>query len=392
MKILWSSNALWCSSGYGIQAKYILPRFQKLGHTVAQHAWYGLQGGMLNLNDIPIYPCGNDAYGNDIVEAHAEHFKADIVLSLMDVWVLREYGKKKMRWIPYMPIDQDPIPAAVLHALKGAYRVASYSRWGEKLLNEAGVSNTYIPHGVDVNVFKPMDQAEARDKMKLDKDAFIIGVVAANKGYPARKAFPEQLAALSLFKKKHPKQKIQLYLHTLEGTAHGGVDFTALLQSLGFEQSEVVFVNQYRYMLGLSEEYMAMAYNAMDCLLGASMSEGFGIPIIEAQACGTPVITTNFSSMPELLFGGYLVECYQKFWTPLNSWIVLPSIEDIERGIEWMYQHSRDMGLKRKARDGAMAYDWDRVVGDYWKPFLENIAAQIESEQPAVAIPEQVPA
>lgn len=41
--------------------------------------------------------------------------------------------------------------------------------------------------------------------------------------------------------------------------------------------------------------YLAMFYNAADAFMGNSMSEGFGIPLIEAQACGVPVITTNFS-------------------------------------------------------------------------------------------------
>jgi glycosyltransferase involved in cell wall biosynthesis len=380
MRILWSSNAIWCASGYGIQAKHILPRFQAMGHVVAQHAWYGLQGGMLNLNGMQIYPCGADPWGNDIIEAHAKHFEADIVISLMDAWVLKEYGKKKIHWIPYMPIDHDPPPAAVLEAIKGAYRVCSYARFGERLLNEAGVKNTYIPHGVDTKVFAPGDKIKAREKMGLDPDCFLIGMVAANKGMPARKAFPENLAAVSLFKKAHSKLKVKVYLHTLETTTHQGVDFDALLHSLDFKPEEIVFVNQYRYVLGLSEEYMANAYNAMDVLLAASMSEGFGIPIIEAQACGTQVITTNCTSMPELTFGGYLCGAYQKFWTAMNSWIVVPSIKDIAQGLEWAYVHHDSAQIEKKARDGAMAYDWDAVTEKYWKPFLGDTAKEIEAE------------
>jgi FkbM family methyltransferase len=360
-----------------VQANHIIPRFQALGHHVDIFAWYGLQGGRLNMGDSTIYPVGLDPYGNDIVEAHAKHAKADVVISLMDAWVLRDHGKKKMRWIPYMPVDQDPVPAAVLEAIKGAYRVASYSRWGEKLLNEAGVENTYIPHGVDTTVFAPGDKAEARKKMGIDEDAFVIGMVAANKGYPARKAFPENLAAVSLFKKAHPTAKVRLYMHTLETTGFGGVDFNALLQSLDFQKEEVVFCNQYAYINGMPESYMAMAYNAMDVLLAASMSEGFGIPLIEAQACGTPVITTDFSSMPELVFSGYKAQWCQKFWTPLNSWIVVPSIQSIEAGLRWAYTHRGRANVAEKAREGALAYEWDTIVERYWKPFLAEIEAEI---------------
>ncbi len=335
---------------------------------------------MLNLNNIDIYPCANDPFGNDIIEAHAHHFKADIVISLMDAWVLRHYGQKKMRWCVYMPIDHDPIPPAVLEAIKGAYRVCSYSRWGERMLNDAGVINTYIPHGVDTKMFAPADKIEARKKMGIDPDCFLIGMVAANKGTPSRKAFPENLAAVAMFKRAHPELKVKLYLHTGETTMHQGIDFDVLLKSLDYKHDEVIFINQYKYLLGLSEEYMANAYNAMDVLLASTMAEGFGIPIVEAQACGTPVITTNFSSMPELTWAGYCVMTYQKHWTALNSWIAMPSIPDIALGLEWALEHANDTELQARARAGALAYDWDVVVADYWKPFLEGIEAQIASD------------
>ena len=45
---------------------------------------------------------------------------------------------------------------------------------------------------------------------------------------------------------------------------------------------------------------MPFFYNAADALVFASLHEGFGIPILEAMACGCPVITSNKSSMPEV--------------------------------------------------------------------------------------------
>ncbi len=385
MRILWSSNALWCNSGYGVQAKHVIPGFQSLGHKVAQHAWYGLQGGMLTLGEVPIYPMAFDLYGNDIVEAHAQHFKADIVVSLMDVWVLHEYGKKRMRWIPYMPIDSEPVPAAILNALQGAYRVLSYSKFGEKSLNACGVKNTMIPHGVDTKIFTPGDKLAAKKKLGFAEDDFVIGMVAANKGMPSRKAFPEDLTAVAAWKQRHPGVKVKLYLHTYEGQQTGGVDLSALLKDLGFKAGEVMFVNQYLYLLGLSEQYMATAYNAMDVLLAASMSEGFGIPLIEAQACGTPVIATNFSAMPELVFGGWLADISQRFWTGLNTWYSLPSIDAIVESLESAWRHRTDEGIRKQAREGALPFDWDTILQNHWKPFLDEIAAELPRP---IAMPE----
>lgn len=50
----------------------------------------------------------------------------------------------------------------------------------------------------------------------------------------------------------------------------------------------------------VKREEMPLLYNAAEVLLYPSFYEGFGLPIIEAMACGTPVITSNVSSMPEV--------------------------------------------------------------------------------------------
>ena len=328
-----------------------------------------------DLPPVPVYPMWVDTYGNDIVESHAKHFGADIVVTLMDVWVLREYGKKNMRWIPYMPIDQEPVPEAIKKALQGAFRVVSYADYGKRLLDAEGIDNVCIPHGVDIDIFKPRDKRAAKKRLNLDPDAFVIGMVAANKGQPSRKAFPEQLSAVAKFKQRHGN--VKLYLHTLEGQAHGGIDLDALLLDLGFKPDEVTFVNQYQYALGLSDDYMANAYNAMDVYLGASMSEGFGIPIIEAQACGVPVITTNATAMPELTFSGISVEPAQRFWTGLNAWIAIPSVDGIVEALEWAWQHAGDADVAQMARAGALDYDWDLIVREKWIPFLQEMSGAI---------------
>lgn len=390
MKIMWSSNSPWTASGYGVQSKYLMPRFTALGHQVAIHAWYGLEGGMLEMNGIPIYPKGFELYGNDIAQAHYMHAESDILVSLIDVWVLHGFGKKSMRWIPYMPIDMETSdgkpPQIILNALEGAYRVVSYARYGERILNNAGISNVMIPHGVDTKIFAPADKVAAKKKMNFAEDAFVIGMVAANKGYPSRKAFPENMQAVANFKQRHPHRKVKLYLHTLEGTHTGGVDFDLMLKDMGFVKEDVTFCNQYTYMLGFNDEYMANAYNAMDVLLAASMSEGFGIPLIEAQACGTPVITTDYSSMPELTFAGCSVPISQRFWNPLGAWMAMPDIDALTEALEWAYSNRGGTQIREKARDGALPYDWDTVVADGWKPLLEEIAAEIQSKAPAAHV------
>ncbi len=86
-----------------------------------------------------------------------------------------------------------------------------------------------------------------------------------------------------------------------------------------------VFPNRYKLWIGeYDQRYLALMYNAADVFLGPSRGEGFGIPIIEAQACGTPVIVTNFSSMPELVRWGVAVEPAHLTWTYQDSWQAHP--------------------------------------------------------------------
>lgn len=61
------------------------------------------------------------------------------------------------------------------------------------------------------------------------------------------------------------------------------------------------------HMLGfIPEDDLVHIYNLAQLLLLPSNYEGFGLPILEAQACGTPVITSNISSMPEVAGDGVL--------------------------------------------------------------------------------------
>jgi len=156
------------------------------------------------------------------------------------------------------------------------------------MLNKAGVANTwYIPHGVDVNVYRPGDQRAARKALNLPDDRFIIGSVATNKGFPSRKCLAEQVVAFKRFKDRYKATDALLYLHCLKTTAHGGIDLIALLEDLGLAEGEdVIFSNAYTYTLGWSEERMVQLYQSFDFLTECSMGEGFGLPILEAQACG----------------------------------------------------------------------------------------------------------
>ena len=384
LRILWSANAPWAPTGYGIQGKYLLPRLRALGHEVANFAWYGLQGGMMNLDGMMIYPAVADMWGTDVVGAHCQHFKADVLISLQDNWVLPANYTERVHptlWASWFPVDSDPIPEQVAAISRTADYPIVYSKFGLAQARNVGIEATYIPHGVDTKAFRPLnaqERAEARIKLGFPQDAFVCVMVAANKGYPSRKSFAENIQAFAEFRSRHPNA--YLYLHTLATTQHGGVDIQRILHACNLPVECVKLVDQYSYVIGLPADYLTAMYGAADVLMAASMGEGFGIPIIEAQACGCPVITTNWTSMPELTFNGYTTQPVQRWWTPLNTWACVPSIANIIEALERIYTWQEDerldhasFGVQKMCQD----YDWDVCVSQYWAPFLERVEKDI---------------
>jgi len=396
LKILYSSNAPWASSGYGVQGKSLLPRLADLDvvggrSNIGVFAWYGLQGGIHDVDGFRVYPSGNDPYGMDVIKGHTHHFGANVVISLVDVWVMKDAAEKvaPALWCPWCPIDHDPVPPKVLECLKGAHLPLTYSKWGRDLLNKAGVENLYIPHGIETEVYRVNESEAAIQTFKRERFGdgcdHLTVMVGANKGYPDRKAFQVQLRAWAAFAEDLPGAR--LYVHTEPSMVYGGIDLRGLCKALGI-QEKVAFPNGYSNFLGLHEQDMARVYNAADVYLGASMAEGFGIPLIEAQGCGTPVVTTGFSAMPELVRSGYVVPPLDKVWTQQGSWCAWPDCVGITQALEELYSEWHDNG-KRWPRTQRIRtqnaiheeYSWDTIVREQWKPLLARLAGELPPKE-----------
>lgn len=387
MKLTWNSNAPWGATGYSDQTNLILPRLKEAGHEPAIIAFWGLEGGVLNWRGMPVLPKGMLPYGQDIAAAHTKQFGAKYLFTFIDAWIFNNspffdsLQKEHIRWIPYFPIDSEPMPAAVRAAVERAYRRVVYSQHAAKMMEAEGLEYTYIPHAVDTNVLKPQDRATSLEKMRnagvnLPDDAFIVGMVAANKGAPSRKAFTQQIEAFAHFKARH--SDAVLYLHTSAGMngEYGGVNLPEFCQYLGLEvKKDVFFPDAYGYFMGYPKSYLANVYSAMDVHLLASTGEGFGIPVVEAQACGVPVIVGDWTSTGELCFSGWKIPKSESepVWTPLAAFQFTPRVGAIVEALEEAYKHRDNPQYKTKARAGAMEYDIDKVVSQYWLPYLSKL-------------------
>lgn len=387
MKINWFSNAPWASTGYGNQTRLFVPRLRDMGHEMSITAFYGLQGGTLNVDGIPIFPNGKHPYGQDIIGSHAQNLRADIIISLFDVWAIVDNNiPKGLGWYPWFPVDHEPIPPAVSAKVRRSDKGITMSRFGLRMAQQVGLDTYYVPHGVDTKIFKPTDREAARKFVDWPDGKFVVGMVAANKGFPPRKAFYQQILAFAALRKKH--DDVMLYLHTDDGTHGGdGVDLIEYCQVLGLTVGhskgkggnyDVLVCDQYTYLIGHSDEYMKAAYNAMDVLLMVSMGEGFGIPLIEAQACGCPVITGEWTSMDELCLSGWKVKKKDAdpFFTPQGSFQFVPRPDIVAEKLFEAYEMRGSLEYRERARKAAQKYDADHIAEKYWKPVLEDIAAK----------------
>jgi glycosyltransferase involved in cell wall biosynthesis len=386
MKILFHSNAPWAGSGYGQQTALFARRFADTGHEVAISTNWGLQGAGLHWGDIPVYP-GDNAWGNrslPIIAAH--HAGGDAlgcqVIVLLDAHVLKQAKLADLHIAAWVPVDHRPCPpnVAAFFARTRATPIAM-SRFGQEQLADKGLEPLYVPHGIDTSVFRPMPEGreEARRAMRIPPDAFVVGMVARNQGgagSPSRKCFPQVFGAFARFARKNPDAV--LYLHTDMFGFEDGLNLFAMAEACGIPRSALRWTHQGDIELGLVEQdRLAVIYSAFDVLANPSLGEGFGIPIIEAQACGVPVILNDHTAMPELCGAGWLVggdEIYDGAHGAFFKW---PSVAELVDAFE--QAQAKRGKLAERARAFAVAYDADLVMQDYWVPALAVLEGKMEA-------------
>lgn len=342
VRILLLSNHPKAPTGYGRAAGLIGPALRAHGHDVAYLATdHRIRYEDDYLGD-PVFSASRGTFGFDIIGRYMREWEGDVLVSLHDLWT-SEPGRIEERewaWVPWFPIDSEPVMPAVAARLPHADARACFTAWGAAQCAALGFETAHVPLPLHP-AFTPEASEPAAVELDIPAGAFLFGNVSAMvSGHISRKSHPQIIMAFARMAERH--DDAYLYMHCPPRSTDGH-DYLALVRHLGIED-RVIFVDSDDYNIGsFSVEDMADLYRRFDCMVLPSASEGFGYPLLEAQACGTPVIASGWMGMPELAWSGAMIspDRSEPVWMVSNATWRVPHVAAIHDAMEKAYAQGR---------------------------------------------------
>lgn len=361
-KILWVGEATFLNTGYAVYGKEVLSRLHKTGkYEIAELACYGEIDNPQRY-DVPWKYYSNlpptnpsdpnfsheemNTYNTQQTYQFGEwrfdevclDFQPDIVIDIRDWWMFEHIGRSAFReyfkWIIMPTVDSAPQQEQYLDTFIDADYVFTYSEYGKRVLLEESAGRVNFcgvaPPGVSFDMFKPVPNKTAHKSVYGFSDNIkIVGTVMRNQG---RKLYPDLFKGFSLFCKQNPELALKTFLYCHLSYPDNGWDIPKYLRmsrEYGIAH-KVLFTyichncrfvfpsffqdarcycpkcNQPTAQLpntkdGVTSDKLVEIYNWMDLYVTYSVCEGFGMPQVEAAACGVPIMSVNYSAMESVL-------------------------------------------------------------------------------------------
>jgi glycosyltransferase involved in cell wall biosynthesis len=235
--------------------------------------------------------------------------RVPLVLTLHDTWLLSghcAYSLKCERWkigcgkcpdlkiYPSVPKDKTDVNWQRKREIyrKSCIYVATPSRWlmdkvHESIIMEGILQEKVIPNGINLNVFTTCSREKIRYELNLPKDAIVLVFVASDLTKSQYKDFATLRMALILLSQSLPDEKI-IFLALGEGKREEIFGHARLIYK--------PFENDIKK--------VAKVYQVGDIYIHAAKADTFPTTILEALACGIPVVGSNVGGIPEQIIEG----------------------------------------------------------------------------------------
>lgn len=387
MRMLWYSATPQCHSGYGNASRYMISWLTQQGHfaipatkhpTDVRFRSWEVPG---TDKTVPIVCGTNMGIINDDV---MDGWNMDVCISMFDVWAMKTPIN---RLIPWIPIDTQNVSEKIIEKVKDLPMQIAMTQHGKAELETYDLEPEYAPVGFDPKIFHPKPDGAAefrsclpwKDGLKPE-DMYLIGSVGLNYG-DDRKGFVLLMQAFKAFHDQHPEAR--LYLHTQGNKENEGMAYGRIAQELGI-MDYMAWADPATFWFGeFTAEELASIYSAFDLFVLPTRGEGFGMPIIEAQMCGTPVIVTDNTSGPELCKSGALIptDSDDFVYTGLNTWRKQPKPSKVLAAIIGMHS-VRDKVIQEDIVERVKDYHWENVWENHWQPIIDKIEGLLPLEEP----------
>jgi len=220
----------------------------------------------------------------------------DVVVAQHDPWHVQQWLRDagKVPVVGIMPIDGKNCKCDQLNELAMAIWWTKTSEQEARIGGYTGPS-CVIPLGVDLEMFSPVeDKRRARASVGLPEevhDKFIVGVVARNQ---SRKRL--DLTVRHFAEWVHTKDVRDAYLYVQTApTGEAAYDVASLMRYEKLEH-RMLLVTPALYRT-LPDGAQAGVMNSLDVYFTTTQGEGWGLPVMEAMACGVPVVAPDWSAL-----------------------------------------------------------------------------------------------
>jgi len=364
------------STGLGKTARYLLRGLKERGYEIGvanpQFAGYPIE-----IEGMRHYPLVDFS----LIGAFFDDFKPDLVFAWGPNWV-EPYRRvasicsaENLNLLWMVTLEFGTVSLDLLMSLVGANKVATTSLFAAKILSKHNIDAAHVPLGCDHSIYRPVNP---KPKFEGYEDFFAFGTVQRN---TLRKELSVVLKAYSMLPQIVKDESI-FYLHTLpfeENLGQVGWNIPELVMRFGIAGNVLMPSLASSKYLGLPEDEMCKIYNALDVYLSISSGEGFCLPLLEAMACGTPVIVSKNTSQPEVVEdAGLYAECFDDpEYTAESFTIWHTKTKSVKKQMLRLYEDENlRKALSRRAFERARLFTWERSVSCLEKAIEEAMRSK----------------